>query len=541
MLLENVLANSGPTHFVRYRHLVEIKGILESKLGDQDSERVIKPAATAVDSLLTLVDKLHEAYMSLTRNGANYTHSWLFTEAGERTFRNTVERQDRDSQLKEILFDGLVLRLFSPRIYAVRETDDDEDASWKPDVRQERHTFCQSLSDHSNVRCRLASTDRAFTFPTTTVPGDACTVKDITEYFPYYTFATVRVKEEQFVNRNYSYRVDRIVSLPVSDGVKMFTLLFLSMLQNPITTKMLVAQNVYLNTAFLLFRTVRQRTCSVAMARSGANHRYLFAGNGKLNAVETNASSYKTDMRMELAYVDTSPMDNTRVQHYVAGLGYAGGMGCTIVDPRVDLQRQGGGDYVAVPVPASYDPESEDKMFVNGRASTADGNSKQALSSLDEVTGLFTTNPYATIGGSEAHVTLGCRHPLWMSADGPEHSGVHSMYLESRNPAEQYKSGFDEFFRPIATHHMHVESNVAVQGRQYHECCQAEPSAFKTVNKGFYGPNEHSSSAFRNLLDVSSVRTDQGMIIVDPYSCLATGRGTDDQFIKTGMRKRYAA
>ena len=540
LLMADQRNNGGLTHFVRYRHLSTIKENLERQMAQQEQrDRQKVETAAALDSILSLVDLIIEKYKSLTRTNANFTHSWLFTNAGKASFRGETNDQDRELETKEIVFDRIVLRLLNPRIFVVADKKD----KWRPEIIEKPVTFCQSLADHTNTKCNLVhNSDKRMTFVSTTSPSADClgqTVHDVTRYFPYYSFAGPRGEPEPFVNRNYSYRADRVSSLPVSKGVGVFTLLFLSMLQNPTTTNVLVREGVYVNTAFLLFRTVEQRTCSAVMARSGANNRYLFLGNGKLDAIETNASSYKTSCRIEITYVDTSPMDNTRVQHYVAGLGYVRGMGCTIMNPSQQHQREGRGDFVAVPLPASFDPEAQEIMIVNGRASVADGNTNQSLDQPDEITGRFTTNPYATVGASEAHVTLALKHPLWMTDNVGGAGGVHRTYLLSRQPVEQYKSDLDQFYQPVFSHNLKEESNVAMQGRQYYDSSQCEPCAFKTVNKGFYGEHEHSSSAFRNLLDVSSFRTDQGMLIVDPTTCLPTGRGTDDQYIRTGLRKRY--
>ena len=172
---------------------------------------------------------------------------------------------------------------------------------------------------------------------------------------------------------------------------------------------------------------------------------------------------------------------------------------------------------------------------VNGRASQADGNQTSSITELDEIYGQYTTNPFATGGFSEAQIVMGSiGHPLWSYNPEPA-EGVYTMFLQAHNPSFQIKSGFDQFQRPVPIQHMKNESNIACQGRQYVDGAQHSPLVFKTLNMGFYGPNEHSGSSFKNTLDISTVRSDEGVWAMDPFTC----KLTREKSIATGMKKMF--
>jgi hypothetical protein len=194
------------------------------------------------------------------------------------------------------------------------------------------------------------------------------------------------------------------------------------------------------------------------------------------------------------------------------------------------------GDFLALPLPSATDPASWDYMQpVNGRASQADGNQTNSITELDEIYGQYTTNPFATTGFSEAQIVMGSvGHPLWSYNPEPA-EGVYTMFLNAHNPSFQIKSGFDQFQRPVPIQHLKSESNIACQGRQYVEGAQHSPLVFKTLNKGFYGPNEHSESSFKNTLDISTVRSDEGVWTMDPFTC----KLSRDKPIATGMKKMF--
>ena len=272
------------------------------------------------------------------------------------------------------------------------------------------------------------------------------------------------------------------------------------------------------------------------MARSGRRHRYLFCGNCKTDSYQSNASSYMTNCRFETEVVDKDPINNSRCLHHVAGLGYIKGMGTQIWDPFD--QDDESGDYVVVPMAPAIDISQWSHIEpVNGRVCYNDGNTAVRPTELDRVQDVYTNNPWGTVGLSEAQIILGSRrHPLWSYQEVQQ--GAYKSYLQAKTPLNQFKVGIDSFYRPVDTNSMHKESNVAIQGRQYHDNVTS-PLAFKTLNRGFYGENENSSNAFQDLLNIATVREDQGMILMDPTTCQVSTTKTDNYLIETGMRKKF--
>ena len=194
------------------------------------------------------------------------------------------------------------------------------------------------------------------------------------------------------------------------------------------------------------------------------------------------------------------------------------------------------GDFVALPLPAATDLTLWDYIQqVNGRASQADGNQTNFITEKDEIYGQYTSNPFATVSFSEAQIVMGYNdHPLWSYNPEPA-EGIYTMFLNAHNPSFQIKSSFDQFHRPVAIQQLKSESNIACQGRQYVDGAQHSPLVFKTLNKGFYGPNEHSESSFKNALDISTVRSDEGVWTMDPSSC----KLSREKPIATGLKKMY--
>jgi hypothetical protein len=558
-LLEDVMKNDGFTHFVNYDQLLVILDVLQKSIErakPPDRVDVMTKACIAINRILDFVSALANAYSQLVVGDEGYTHTLLCTSFGRATLQRLfvdMEDLNLDNDLLRcaIIYHRIVLRLLSPSIVSIFQ-----------DPRGELfdHVSFHEGVGHTNLsfRCISGKFTYATLNKTTTRPGENIYV--VSEYSPYDRWTRSRQNlppienydsTRDLINYNYSYRVDRITNLPQSFAVRSFALLFLSCLQNPNTTRMLASRQVYVNTAFLLYRNVYQRTCSLVLCRSGMDNRALFVGNGKRDTIETSAAAYKTNVRIEAAYVDFNEQNNTRVQHHVAGLGYVSGMGSEIFNPdqpQLPSTRNlasitgavtaepNNGDFLALPLPSATDPASWDYMQpVNGRASQADGNQTNSITDLDEIYGQYTTNPFATTGFSEAQIVMGSvGHPLWSYNPEPA-EGVYTMFLNAHNPSFQIKSGFDQFQRPVPIQHLKSESNIACQGRQYVEGAQHSPLVFKTLNKGFYGPNEHSESSFKNTLDISTVRSDEGVWTMDPFTC----KLSRDKPIATGMKKMF--
>ncbi len=557
-LLEDVVRNGGYTHFVNYDQLLVLQDVLKCELAGRGERLPTEQLQRTLNTITRLIDFVHElrlAYIRLVARDSDHPHSWFFLAPGLNTLQKLFAgvREEEEAAAGDdfqaalqcaVLYHRLVLRLLSPHVVSAGKSHGA--------VRVHGLSIHDGVA-HSNVNCEcLQST---CTFVTRTQVTDLLRLGlDITvlsEFSPYDSWTRNRQTltsqydpRRDFINDNYSYRVDRTSKLQFSFAVRCFTLLFISFLQNPQTTRLLVSQNVYVNTAFMLYRGVRQRTCSVALCRSGKENRALFVGNGKRDSIETSAAAYKTNVRIEVGYMDYNEQNNTRVQHHVAGLGYVSGMGsgifnpdhsqCPVSDGVVAATKNG--DFVAVPLPSSTDPTLIDKYQpVNGRAARADGNQAPSIAQPDEIFKGYTTNPFATTGLSEASVVLGSSgHPLWNFNPEPT-DGIFSMFVNAQNPAYQLKAGFDQFYRPVAVHPLRPESNVAVQDRQYVEGAQNCPLAYKTLNKGFYGKNLHSESTFKNALDVSTVRSDEGVYVMDPHTCKLSREGP----VTTGMKKMY--
>lgn len=565
-LLDDITENGGFTHFVNYDQLLVIFDVLQEAI-QTAKEHKTSPLQTwtntcfAVNNILDYVSSIRKAYSKLVARDDNYTHTWFFTIPGQTTLQKLfVGITDGDCESKMemlqcgVIYHRIVLRLLSPTIVSFGN----------PETTHLEYLTLHEGVGHTNLSCQCISSKYTYA----TLNDTNRKSKDvfvISKLSPYDHWARGRAHDlhwnrsssidydftEDFVNFNYSYRVDQIANYRQSFAVRTFALLFLSFLQNPTTTRMLVSKNVYVNTAFLLYRSVHQRTCSLVLCRSGLDHRALFLGNGKKDSIETSAAAYKTNVRIEAGYVDYNEQNNTRVQHHVAGLGYVSGMGSDIFNPdqpklpstqnlasitgNVSAERQNG-DFVALPLPASTEPSCWDYIQpVNGRASQADGNQASSITELDEVYGQYTTNPFATVGFSEAQIVMGSiGHELWSYNPEPA-EGVYTMFVNAHNPSFQIKSGFNQFDRPIPIHQLKSESNIACQGRQYVDGAQFSPMMFKTLNRGFYGPNEHSESSFKNILDISTVRSDEGVWVMDPGTCKLS-RETP---IATGLKKMY--
>lgn len=561
-LLADVTENNGFTHFINYDQLLVLVDVLQEAIETEKGNSaapipIWTKASVTINYILDYVSAVQKSYSKLVARD-NYTHTWFFTPPGRNTLQDLFggKRADLESESIDdifqcgIIYHRIVLRLLSPSIVSLED----------PDVEQFENLYFHEGVGHTNLACQGISSKHTYV---TLLNGKlAKGMRVISKLSPYDHWSRRRSHErslrsidydptQDFINCNYSYRVDRIANSSQSFSVRTFALLFLSFLQNPNTTRLLVSKNVYVNTAFLLYRSVHQKTCSLVLCRSGLDHRALFVGNGKRDTVETSAAAYKTNVRVEAGYVDYNEQNNTRVQHHVAGLGYVSGMGSEIFNPdqpklpgtqnlasitgTVSAEPQNG-DFIALPLPASTDPSYLDYIQpVNGRASRADGNQANSITDLDEVYGQYTTNPFATVGFSEAQIVMGSiGHALWSYNPEPT-EGVYTMFVNAHNPSFQIKSGFDQFDRPIAIHQLKSESNVACQGRQYVDGAQFSPLVFKTLNRGFYGPNEHSESSFKNTLDISTVRSDEGVWVMDPVTCKLS-RETP---IATGLKKMY--
>ena len=567
-LLEDITANNGYTHFVNYDQLLVIVDVLQEAYEEVKDEKeaplrdMLKKTNFTVNIVLDYVSKVQKAYSKLVSCDDNYTHSWFFTSPGKATLQDLfVGKSESDLEGKHdmfqcgVIYHRIVLRLLSPSIVSLEA----------PETKRLENVYFHEGVGHGNLSFNALSSKYTYATLNDTSsrsknahviskmsPYDHWTRSGSSSHHTRLPRSSVEYRAAfDFVNFNYSYRVDRIANHSQSFAVRTFALLFLSFLQNPNTTRMLVSKNIYVNTAFLLYRSVHQRTCSLVLCRSGLEHRALFVGNGKRDCIETSAAAYKTNVRIEAGYVDYNEQNNTRVQHHVAGLGYVCGMGTEIFNPdqphlpaTKNLASVNGtiaaepqnGDFVALPLPASTDASTWDYVQpVNGRASRADGNQASNLAEVDEVYGQYTTNPFATVGFSEAQIVMGSiGHALWSYNPEPA-EGVYTMFVNAHNPSFQIKSGFNQFDRPIPIHHMNSESNIACQGRQYVNGAQHSPLVFKTLNRGFYGPNEHSESSFKNALDISTVRSDEGVWVMDPVTC----KRSRETPVATGLKKMY--
>lgn len=557
-LLKEVTNNAGYTHYVNYDQLLVIVDVLQESIEaykkqqhDETQLDNLTQASFTIHKILDFVSALANAYSSLVAGDESYTHTLLYTGFGIDTLQQLFTGSEASLQSNEllpyaILYHRIVLRLLCPTIVSL----------CLPRTSQISSDFNVGVG-HTNIT--YESNSSKYTFATLNdTTFSSCNDYVISESSPYDHWtrrnrSLIHRLEEQLINYNYSFRIEKIANLPYSFTVRSFALLFLSFLQNPNTTRMLASRNVYVNTAFLLYRTVHQRTCSLVLCRSGTENRALFVGNGKRDSIETSAAAYKTNIRIEAGYVDFNEQNNTRVQHHVAGLGYVSGMGSEIFNPDQpklpSVQNlasitgavtadSNNGDFIALPLPAATDPTLWDYIQpVNGRASQADGNQANSITEKDEIYGQYTSNPFATATFSEAQIVMGCNgHPLWSYNSEPPEGGVYTMFLNAHNPSFQIKSGFDQFHRPVAIQQLKSESNIACQGRQYVKGAQHSPLVFKTLNKGFYGPNEHSESSFKNVLDISTVRSDEGVWTMDPSTCKLSPLGKP---IATGLKKMY--
>lgn len=539
-MLEDVKKNDGFTHFINYDQLLMLQSVITEaflKVHNPSESTSLKHASAGVDLIFSRIDELLEAYYKLVASCDNYTHTWFFTMPGkctlQRLFTGVTEPHDeyftKISQYA-VIYHRIILRLLSPRVVAVDLVN----------VSEIDEAYFHSIPGHHDrcfnaIRCH-------YTFVTKTtsyIPKAELTV--ISKLSPYHSWVvpprdTSALNNysinSDFVNFNYSYRVHRIAQLESQTfAVRSYALLFISFLQNPTTTRMLISKNVSINTAFMLSRAVTVRTASIAMLRTGLNHRAYFVGNGIVTSTETNTAAYKADLRVEGVYVDRNPIDNTRTQHNVCCLGYVRGMGSGIYDP--DKRT---GDFIAIPLPSSYDPvENSSIQSINGRFSGTDGNHASMVAEDDEITASYSSNPFAVFGNSEAHITFGQKNHKFWGLDYDPGEGVYTLLTKAKNPQYFNRQGFhDDLIRPIVL--QHGASPITVQGRQYVEGSQSNPAVFKTRNLGYLGINEHSDSSFKDSLDISTVRCDQGLLQVDPDTC----KPSREAPIATGLLKSHA-
>jgi len=550
-ITQDICRNNGVTRFTNYNQLIITQyACNHAVLEDKEDKKKVKMASDNISAILNLVDTLYDKYKATIASRPDVTHSWLFLHTlGQKTLQKCFipeeEEECEGEELNELLnkasiYQNVILRAFSPRVYVMGATTFDEaiDNGLVEIVEQLDINLNEGVY-HCTQNFRTLCAVGTFN---TLAPASCIHSGNtflISKFHPLYSSPAgldcEYSRRDHFLNDNYSFRAEWISNSGYGLQIRCFALLFISMLQNPATTRALASRGVFLNTAFMLFRNITQITCGVVMARSGKQHRYLCCGNCKSDSNRSNASSYTTDIRLEAAKIDKDPINNTRVQYHVAGLGYISGMGTRIWDP---FEKEKGGDFVVVPMAPCIDiSEWSHIQPVNGRVSQADGNSIRCPTEMDEVQRVFTNNPWGTAGFSEAQVILGGqRHPLW-SYNEPEH-GVYRAFLQAKQPITQYKVGLDEFYRPVEAAHMHSESNVAMQGRQYHDNT-ACPIAFKTLNRGFYGREENSSNDFQSLLNIANVRHDEGMRLMDYNTCKLTVDSTDSTYIETGIKKKF--
>lgn len=551
------------TPMFNYDQLIIVRNVLiqfRENCQDSNSSRLMSSALARIENIIALTQSILRLYFNLIKTRSDYTHSWLFLPLG----RATIQRQFCGLPMNEestplynqaVVYDRLILRLFSPKTFvfgaiSIEEALDSQLVSkytarlnLAASVKHDKFSF-------ETLVCKTSFT----TLEHSGEKGGILCVSDCLSYYDYehtsMPFWNTRVFSplNDFVNNNYSYRITRIVENGVESILKVVTLLFISFLQNPTTTHLLVSKGIYPNTAFFMYRNVAIKTCSVALCRSGAPHRYLFVGNGCTQGYKRDHVGLSIDVRTECVCVDSCPENDARVVHHVGGLGYEGGCGTQIYNPQrpgnvpdtafnKGKKERKNGDIVVLPLPSATNAFYwKDIQPINGRVSRADGNNAIDVTARDQVTGEYTTNPFATKGLGEAQLLLGkCGHPLFKVDQEPE-DGVYSSFVQSKNPPVQVKTGFDGFFQPMYQG-LKASTNVACQCRQYHANTEHIPTAFRSIHKGFLGPNLHSGSSFKNLLNLSTFRQDEGMMLVDPQTCQPVAPLPN--LVRTGARNMF--